>query len=357
MNARSEPGQANVLIVAHSVDNAQQVRGLLLDDFASVEVSTVAGEEMTDFERVQPQVLVLAYRDLEACERTYLNLLRKSRVAHAHPHRAIILCETHDVVAAFDLCKKGNFDDYVLYWPQTHDPRRLAMSVWVACRELAAAPAQGIGSAELVLHARRLRAMEGALESQLEAGARHAAAVRDAMEKTRSAYAGATSQTLGALAASRDAVKPISDWAEQLGSEITPHIAEVRQIADTLGAVRPRLMVVEDDPFAAKLVKKALDGQPWQVGVASDGAAAFAMLRADRPAAILMDVNLPDVDGVVLTEQLKMNPALADIPILMLTSDARRDILARSMRAGANGFIVKPFTSTGLAEKLAPYLS
>jgi CheY-like chemotaxis protein len=358
MSQEIEPGQAAVLVVADKVENAQQIRGLLTDHFASVDVSTHPGQEMADFERVKPQILVLAYRDLEESERCYLGLLRKSRLAHVHPHRAIILCDLKDVVAAFTLCKKGNFDDYVSYWPQSHDARRLAMSIWIAARELAAEPGEGLGAAELALHARRIRAMEEALESQVEAGERHAVSVQEALDRSRAEFggAGATPQTLDALAASSEAVKPIAQWARQLGGEIAPHLAGVRELADKVRDTRPVLMVVEDDPFAAKLVVKSLEGQAWQVVVAGDAASAFTQLRVARPLVILMDVNLPDVDGVVLTEQLKAIPALAGIPILMLTADARRDILARSIKAGAAGFIVKPFTSAGLTAKLAPFL-
>jgi DNA-binding response OmpR family regulator len=116
-------------------------------------------------------------------------------------------------------------------------------------------------------------------------------------------------------------------------------------------------MIVEDDPFVAELVVRALARQPWRVVVSLDATSAIAQLRQVRPTVILMDVNLPDIDGVALTEQLKASPALAGIPILMLTSDSRREILARSIKAGAAGFIVKPFTSAGLAARLAPFLS
>lgn len=58
-----------------------------------------------------------------------------------------------------------------------------------------------------------------------------------------------------------------------------------------------------------------------------------------------------------MTEQVKANPALADIPVPMLTADSRRDILARSVKADVAGFIVKPFTGVGLIAKLAPHLA
>jgi CheY-like chemotaxis protein len=359
MTQPADSCDATVLIVARSVDDAEQIRELLVADFAVVEISTNPGDEIADFERVKPQVMLLAYRELEQAERCYLGLLRKSRLAHAHPHRAIILCEAKEVAAAFNICKKGYFDDYVLYWPQSYDARRLAMSVWIACRELAASPAPGLGPAEIAVHARRIKVMEDALGGQLEAGVRHAALVREAMERTRVEYAdaGATPQTLGALAASSKAVEPISDWANRLGSEMAPHMAGVRELSDNVRAASRVLMVVEDDPFAAKLVVKALEAQAWRVVVALDAAGAIAQLRLARPRVILMDVNLPDIDGVALTEQLKANPALAGIPILMLTSDSRREVLARSVKAGAAGFIVKPFTSASLVAKLSPFLT
>jgi CheY-like chemotaxis protein len=69
-----------------------------------------------------------------------------------------------------------------------------------------------------------------------------------------------------------------------------------------------------------------------------------------------MDVMLPGRDGVELTQRLKADPALAAIPVVMLTGEARREILVRSMEAGAADFIVKPFTPDALIAKLARFL-
>ena len=70
-----------------------------------------------------------------------------------------------------------------------------------------------------------------------------------------------------------------------------------------------------------------------------------------------MDVKLPGTDGVALTTLLKANPTLRDIPIVMLTSDATRETISRSISAGAAGFIVKPFDRAALLAKLSRYLS
>jgi CheY-like chemotaxis protein len=81
------------------------------------------------------------------------------------------------------------------------------------------------------------------------------------------------------------------------------------------------------------------------------------MLRRVRPSVILMDINLPDIDGIALTRNVKAAPHLAGIPILMLTGDATRETLASSMSAGASDFIVKPFTREALVFKLTRILS
>jgi CheY-like chemotaxis protein len=94
-------------------------------------------------------------------------------------------------------------------------------------------------------------------------------------------------------------------------------------------------MLVDDDSFTRKLAAKALEGSSYALTYAHDGSSALALLRQGRPDLILMDVKLPDVDGVALTQKLRAASHLADIPALMLTGDARRQTLERSMSAGA----------------------
>ena len=111
-------------------------------------------------------------------------------------------------------------------------------------------------------------------------------------------------------------------------------------------------MVVDDDEVARLLISEALAGEPYELVFAQDGASALGVLRHTRPDLILMDVRLPDTDGVVLTGRLKALPQLASIPVLMITGDALRETLENSVRAGASGFIVKPFTRAGLVERV-----
>jgi CheY-like chemotaxis protein len=124
----------------------------------------------------------------------------------------------------------------------------------------------------------------------------------------------------------------------------------------TLPRSRPIVLMVEDDEFTHQLVAVTLDSQDIELVFESDGAVALERIRAVRPDLVLMDVVLPGRDGVELTQGMKTDPELASIPVVMVTGEARREILMRSMEAGASDFIVKPFTPDALIAKLVKFL-
>jgi CheY-like chemotaxis protein len=125
---------------------------------------------------------------------------------------------------------------------------------------------------------------------------------------------------------------------------------------ETPGRARPLILMVEDDEFTHQLVAVTLASHDVELVFESDGARALDRVREVRPDLVLMDVVLPGRDGVALTQSLKSDPALTAIPVVMVTGEARREILMRSMEAGAVDFIVKPFTPDALVAKLGRFL-
>jgi CheY-like chemotaxis protein len=119
---------------------------------------------------------------------------------------------------------------------------------------------------------------------------------------------------------------------------------------------RPIVLVVEDDTFSHQLIAITLETRGVDLVFEADGASALERIVTVQPDLVLMDVMLPGRDGVDLTHSMKADPMLAGIPVVMLTGEARREVLVRSMEAGAADFIVKPFTPDALVAKLAKYL-
>ena len=306
---KSSPAHARILVASDNTEDARQIARLLGDVFDNVRTSTDPDKAVADFESCRPDVLLLAFDTLEKSERHYLGLYRLAPTAIQGAHRTIVLCGKEEVQAAFDLCRRDYFHDYVLFWPQSYDGKRLAMSIWVACRrEEAQEPLPG--HADLLMHARHLAELERAV------------AVTD------------------------------SAGEGGLRRRIQPALAGTRPLAAAVRTLRPMVLVIEDDEFAQQLVRQALDPARWRVEFANDGIQALTQVRRIRADLILMDIRLPGLDGVTLTRVLKAAPDTASIPIVMMTGDSRRETLVDSMEAGAVGFVVKPVTRATLEAKL-----
>lgn len=112
---------------------------------------------------------------------------------------------------------------------------------------------------------------------------------------------------------------------------------------------RPHVLLVEDDPGDVLIAREALETRERSISVVSDGEQALAYLRGQdgydgsvRPDLILLDLNIPRIDGHGVLAVCKADPALLDIPIVMLsTSDAETDV-AESYRLHANAYVKKP---------------
>ncbi|MEO7009918.1 MAG: response regulator [Caldimonas sp.] len=378
-----------VLVASDSIANAAQIVRHLRDDFAETRAATAAATVAEDFEQFAPDLLILAFDSLQKAQGYALELYRHSQRAGHHGHRSILLCHKDELREAFELCRKGSFDDYVLYWPLAQDGYRLTMSVWNAARQVVAAPALGPSNLELIAHARQLGAMRALVEQQMSEGERRAASADSSLEQAERSIGSAIDDLARRLAdreaavivdvkdpgglareferlkndpvaqafeATATAQAPARSWSRQLNEKLQPHLNGLREIGEKIGKVTPVVLVVEDDEFARQLMHSTLEGTGYEVLFAADGVSALGLLRRIRPDLILMDVNLPDTDGVALTQKLKSLPHLADIPILMLTGEARRETLESSMNAGAAGFIVKPFTRDALVAKLERFL-
>ncbi len=107
--------------------------------------------------------------------------------------------------------------------------------------------------------------------------------------------------------------------------------------------------VIEDDPDVATLVSRLLEREAFAVSVAASRDTVLARLRtAPLPDVVILDVQLPDVNGFDILQNMKKHPVLKAIPVIMLTAEAKPESVTRGLVAGADGYITKPFDSAAL---------
>lgn len=246
---------ARILVATEIIGDAEMVRGQLRSEFPRVAVSTDPAFAVADFESFAPDVLVLAFNTLAKSDH-YYEILVKHGIGHTHPHRTLVLCTRWELREAYERCKQGRYDNYVLFWPVTHDAPRLLLAV------------------------------HHALQMHVE--------------------------------------EPSS----------------------------PMVLYVDDDPFQHSVIKAMLAGEKLRLVCVPSAAEAFKVLGKELPDLILMDINLPEIDGVEATRRIKARHEYAQVPILMVTGLGTRDMVVESLRAGAVEFVVKPVNREILVEKV-----
>jgi len=117
------------------------------------------------------------------------------------------------------------------------------------------------------------------------------------------------------------------------------------------------IFIVDDNPLNLKLVDFLLSAKGYEVRSAPDGKSALKKLTTCQPDLILMDIQLPDINGLDLTQKLKKDLKYRDIPIVALTAYAMEGDKEKILASGCDGYISKPIDTTTLPEIVADYLS
>ena len=116
------------------------------------------------------------------------------------------------------------------------------------------------------------------------------------------------------------------------------------------------ILIVDDNPVNLKLARISLESEGYDVRTATDGEEAMVILREFRPRLILMDIQLPGVDGLELTRRLKADPATSDIIVVAVTAYAMKGDREKALSAGCDGYITKPIDPIQLPVQIGDYL-
>ncbi len=113
---------------------------------------------------------------------------------------------------------------------------------------------------------------------------------------------------------------------------------------------------VEDNPDNRLLVRRLLQAFGYTVIDAGDAASAREYLKANSPDLILMDINMPDIDGYTLTNELKSMPNLVGVPIVAITANVMKGDRERTLSAGCDGYIEKPIDVDRFIDQIERFL-
>lgn len=114
-----------------------------------------------------------------------------------------------------------------------------------------------------------------------------------------------------------------------------------------------KVLVVDDDPVVRILVSEYLSSNGHKVSVSADGQNCLLKLKEEQPDLVLLDMQMPDMNGIEVLSRIRNNPETAQIPVLMLSAESDITKLAEENNLKLEGHILKPFAMEALLEALS----
>lgn len=111
-------------------------------------------------------------------------------------------------------------------------------------------------------------------------------------------------------------------------------------------------LVVDDSSVIRKVARRILEDLSFEISEAEDGGAALDACRKHMPDAVLLDWNMPVMDGLGFVQAVRKRPEWRGISLMMVTTESEQDQIVRALAAGAHEYLIKPFAPEAFIEKL-----
>lgn len=360
----SEP----VLLIGNNrgdLDVLQQIFRPMCSNFA---VERDDGKFFDAWRRQCPKVLLLCFEPMNDASAAYLSLLRKSESSRLGQHQALLMCNAEDAREACRLALDAVVDDFAVFKPLQF-PELLALKLQQAVaradrvagfKRLAAMLRESSESmvASMALWQSLLAKSDASLEGverQSEMFLRQLSSLPDAPTEDYGKALSALKRDANRLANNaQDAVAGmVSELRAELDNTFDPMAA--RLAANARAAIT--VAIVDDEEPVRRVLASITEEAGFSVVTCDSGQSLLALGSRQVPDVVLMDINLPDLNGVDLTGQLKSSPSFKDVPFIMCSGLAYEEVVKKSKAAGAAGFVVKPFAPKALVTKIEAVLS
>jgi two-component system alkaline phosphatase synthesis response regulator PhoP len=117
-----------------------------------------------------------------------------------------------------------------------------------------------------------------------------------------------------------------------------------------------KILVVDDEVYLLQILDFSLGAEGYEVVTAEDGEQALQKAKSEQPDLIVLDIMMPKVDGYEACRKLKQDPAMKDVPVILLTAKGRDIDRKLGLEVGADDYITKPFSPNKLLEKIGSFL-
>lgn len=341
-----------ILVVADTASNAEAAAAALRGAGEEIVCCVAAEHFVADFERERPSLAVFAFERVAGAEHCLLTLKRASEALHAFTHRRLLLCRREEAQLAYSLCVQGHYDDYVVFWPADGDPQRLAMAVQHAAREMHGLGLRSQSQLDWVREARELEHLERQLDASTAWMPERLEEAQYGIDALRAGVAGRSDAIDAQISALQNTLGWMRLWALRRTEEWHSVVATSRRLRALAAKARPLVLAIDDDEFQHLLLSRMLGDTGIELQFATTVGDAMSLLQLRRPECILMDIELPDLDGIEAVRSIRSAPGYADLRIVMLTGSRDDATLQRSLDAGASGFIAKPFNRAMLLAQM-----
>ncbi|MFT7008246.1 MAG: response regulator RpfG family c-di-GMP phosphodiesterase [Colwellia sp.] len=371
----------NILLLSDSQYEVKNTQKLLGADFGKISATTCEESARLLFKENRPALLILSYEHVGEALEFYLSLHDSVLKTTAIPHKVLLFCNNKGSETAYNLCKHDVIDDYIACRP-LFDPFRLRLSVQqnIERYKQELRYAKNANNLEKitsdiqslsVLAIEKLQKFVGEQIKSTEFLDHHSKelsqATKELQKNIKSLFSKNNNRKLGATIEKEILVfkeksldKPTLSLSQQLHSTqnkieylVNDFKFFLNNLDNSINKIKAiKVLVIDDDDMYREVVSSMLESDALNVSTFNCGHAAIEYLQSDTTDIILLDYNMPNINGLGVLRLLKASQELKEIPVVMLTGDSSKQIVVESIKAGAKGYIVKPSNRKILLDKI-----